>query len=171
MQSTTPDAFKCFVNPIKLQSMFSNVSWQEYWTSLVVITLVYYLVIYLVCFRKGSRLSSPKQVFNLDNLAKEENQSTLFEVENSGFKQTVKESEEHIIEACMDELNAFFENQKKRKAIKSDLMFGLYTILQKYPSVRKSGYKESLTNVIANQCENICSIHLSAEELKGVWFG
>ncbi|HWI93865.1 MAG TPA: hypothetical protein VNT20_21445 [Flavisolibacter sp.] len=151
--------------------MFSNISWQEYWTLLVAITLVYYIVVYLVYFRNGSSLSSPKQVFNLDTSANGDNQPTLFEVDNPGIKQTMKESEEYIIEACIDELNAFFENGKKTKAIKHELMFGLFTILQKYPSLRSSDYKESLTNLIATQCENICSIHLSAEELKGVWFG
>ena len=160
-----------FVNSRKLESMFSDISWQEYWTLLFVITLAYYLVIYLLYFKKGLQVSSPKQEFNLDTSTKGESQSTLFEIDNPGIKQTMNESEESIIEACMDELNAFFDNQKKTKAVKSELMFGLYTILQKYPSIRNSDFKESLTNVIATQCENICSIHLSAEELKGVWFG
>lgn len=151
--------------------MFSNISWQEYWTSIIVITLAYYLVIYLLYFKKSLQLSSPKQEFNLDTSIKGESKPTLFEVENSGTGLTMNENQVHVIEACMDELNAFFDNQKKTKAVKSELMFGLYTILQKYPSLRSSDYKESLTNVIATQSENICSIHLSADDLKGVWFG
>jgi len=151
--------------------MFSNISWQEYWTSLIVLTLSYYFVIYLLYFKRGLHIFSEKHMFNPDISANEESQSTLFEIDKSEVKPTVKDNEEHIIQACMDELNAFFENQKKTKAVKSELMFGLFTILQKYPSVRNSDFKESLTNVIATQCENICSIHLNAEELKGVWFG
>lgn len=149
--------------------MFSSISWQEYWTSLTLITLAYYLAIYLLYFKKGEQLSSQKQVFIPGSSPKEENQPTLFEVENPYSKQRVKEGEEYMIQAYMDELNAFFENQKRKKAIKGELMFGLNTILQKYPSLRNSDYRESLTNVIATQCEAICSIHLSAEELKGVW--
>lgn len=149
--------------------MFSNVSWQEYWISIIVITLVYYLVVYLIYFKKDLLFS--QGVFYSEGSTKEESQPSLFEMESPGSKQTVKESDEPIVEACMDELNAFFENQKKTKAVKSELMLSLYTILQKYPSLRNSDYKESLTNVIATECENICSIHLSAEELKGVWFG
>jgi hypothetical protein len=150
--------------------MFSSISWQEYWTSLTLITLGYYLAIYLLYFKKGIQLSSQQQVFNSES-SKEETQPTLFEVNDPDSKQRVKAGEEHVIQACMDELNAFFENQKKTKAIKSELMFSLHTILQKYPSLRHSDYRESLTNVIATQCEAICSIHLSAEELKGVWLG
>ena len=149
--------------------MFSNISWQQYWTTLIVITLAYYFVIYLVYFRKAVPLSSKKQMFDLHTSGKEERQPTLFEADDAGVAQTVKESEENIVHACLDELNAFFENGKKIKVVKSELMFGLCSILQKYPSLRNSDYKESLTNLIAMQCENICSIHLSAEELKGVW--
>ncbi|MBO9684484.1 MAG: hypothetical protein J7502_17760 [Flavisolibacter sp.] len=151
--------------------MFSSISWQEYWTSLTLITLAYYLVIYLLYFKKGKQLSSQKQVFIPGGSPKEENQPTLFEVESPYSEQRTKEGEEHMIQACMDELKAFFENQKSKKVVKTELMLGLYTILQKFPSLRHSDYRESLTNVIANQCEAICSIHLSAEELKGVWFG
>jgi hypothetical protein len=151
--------------------MFSNISWQEYWTLIVVITLVYYLLVYLVCLRTGLQLSSQKQVINLDSSAKEENQPILFEIDNPGLEQGVRESGGPVIQACMDELNSFFENQGKTKAAKAEVMFALHTILQKYPSLRKSDYKEPITNVIATQCENICSVHLSAEELKGVWFG
>lgn len=151
--------------------MLSTISWQEYWTSVVITTLAYYLLVYLLFFKKAIQFSSQKEVFNLDTSVKEEIQPTLFEIPNPDIKQTGKESEAYVIEACMNELSAFFENQKRTKAIKNELMFSLYTILQKYPSLINSGYKESLTNVIATQCENICSIHLSAEELKGVWFG
>jgi len=151
--------------------MFSSISWQEYWTSLTLITFAYYLVIYLLYFKKGKQLSSQEHEFITERSPKEESQPTLFEVDSPDSKQRVKEGEEHMIQGCMDELNAFFENHKRKKAIKNELIFGLYTILQKYPSIINSDYRESLTNVIAAQCESICSIHLSAEELKGVWFG
>jgi hypothetical protein len=153
--------------------MFSNISWQQYWTSVVVITLAYYLVIYLLYFRKGFALLFPSGLheYNSPLKEKEESRPSLFENDSLGFKQMTENNEEHIAYACMDELNAFFENQKSSKAVKSEVMYALYGILQKYPSLRNCDYKESITNVIALQCENICSIHLSAEELKGVWFG
>jgi hypothetical protein len=148
--------------------MFSNISWQAYWTSIVITTLVYYFLVYLLCFRKGFRLSFQKQVINLDRSAKKENQAILSEIENPVLERSLRESEEQVIQACMGELNAFFENQGKTKAVKAEVILALGTLLQKYPSLGKSDYKEPITHVIATQCENICSIHLNAEELKGV---
>lgn len=153
--------------------MFSNISWQQYWSSVVIIILAYYLVIYLLYFRKGFALLLPsrRHELNLIPKGKEESQPSLFENDGLESKQMTANNEEHIAYACMDELNAFFENQKASKAVKSEVLNALHGVLQKYPLLRNSDYKESITNVIVMQCENICSIHLSAEELKGVWFG
>jgi hypothetical protein len=154
------------ISEIKMEPMLNTISWQEYFTFLVTIIAVYYLVAYWLCFRgKNSRLQTTPGSFGNENLLKEQ-PLTLFDEQSN-----TQENLQPIAHACMDELNAFFENQKKSKAIKSELMIGLYTILQKYPSLRHSDYRESLTNVMATQCEAICSIHLSAEELKGVWWG
>lgn len=145
--------------------MFTNISWHEYFTFLAVSTFIYYAVVYFLYFKNPARISLQQSQASFENSIEKE-QPTLFNDVSS-----TEEGLQHIVYACMDELNAFFEDQKKTKAVKSELMFGLYTILQKYPALRNSDYKESLTNVIATQSENICSIHLSAEELKGVWFG
>ena len=147
--------------------MFNTISWNQYFIFLAASISFYYFVVYLLYFRKTIETGIHQKLdsFNYDSTKKEE-LTSLFD-----HPSNVEDNLEHTVYACMDELNAFFENSKKSKAVKSELMFGLYTILQKYPSLRNSDYKESLTNVIATQCENICSIHLSAEELKGVWFG
>ena len=146
--------------------MFNTISWQEYFTFLLTTIAVYYLVVYLLYFKgKNGRLQTVQGSFSNEKPSKEQ-RATLFDQQLN-----TEENLQPIVHACMDELNAFFENQKRKKAIKSELMFGLHTILQKYPSLRNSDYRESLTNVIATQCEAICSIHLSAEELKDVWLG
>ena len=157
--------------------MFNTISWQSYWTFVAVTAAGYYLIVYLVYFRKtvvsifqkSGDTQPGEEAFILHK--EEQHQPTLFDQDNKAPTDTATGENEHILHACLDELNAFFENQKKTKVIKRELMFGLYTIFEKYPSIRNSDYKESITNLIATQCENICSIHLSAEELKGVWFG
>lgn len=157
--------------------MFNTISWQSYWTFVALATAGYYLIVYLAFFRNTVvsvfQKNKNTQPGNESSMLQKEDQHqpTLFDQDNKAQADTAIGENEPILYACMDELNAFFENQKKTKATKSELMFGLYTIFQKYPSIRDSDYKESITNLIAMQCENICSIHLSAEELKGVWFG
>jgi hypothetical protein len=153
--------------------MFNTISWQSYWTAIAIATSGYYLLVYLVYFKRngGMIFQNENQTTKAFVHPKEDHQPSLFDNRGDNLPSSPEKENEQVVYACMDELNAFFENQKRTKAVKSELMFGLHTILQKYPSLRNSDYKESLTNVIATQSENICSIHLSAEELKGVWFG
>jgi hypothetical protein len=148
--------------------MFNTISWQSYWTAIAIATSGYYLFVYLVYFKRnvGMIIQNENQTTKPLLHPKEDHQPSLFE-----HLSNVEDNLEITVYPCMDELNAFFENCHKSKAAKSEVVFALHNILQKYPSVRTSDYRESISNVIVVQCENICSIHLSAEELNGVWFG
>jgi len=157
--------------------MFNTISWQSYWIANALTTAAYYIFVYLVYF-KGSfkRLSHMDHmqgapVGELFEVMPPETLPSLFDKEYDKCSAPAGENEEQMVEVWMDELSAFFDNQKKSRAIKSEVMYALHGILQKYPSLRRSAYKDSITNVIAAELENICSIHLSAEELKGVWLG
>jgi hypothetical protein len=155
------------ISEFKMKPMFNAISWDEYFIFLAISTALYYLVVYLLYFRNAGEISLQTKHRTYDGeQSSREQPPTLLDQETYA-----EENLQHIVYACMDELNAFFENQKSSKAVKSEVMYALYGILQKYSSLRNCDYKESITNVIALQCENICSIHLSAEELKGVWFG
>jgi hypothetical protein len=154
--------------------MLHSISWQEYWITVAIISIFYYLVVYLTCFRgilkSNSGVQKAKFSFANSELEVEQSVSTM---SNNGMRQSskIENSDEVAAEACLDEINTFFENQRGSKPMKREMIFSLYTLLQKYPSLRNSDYTGTLNKVIATQSEVICSIHLSAEELKGVWFG
>ena len=152
--------------------MLHPISWHSYWTALILSYAGYYVIVYLVYFRRAA-VPIPPSGKKTNAVANKSGMQLPLIAENKDpdFAEPPANSEEHAVYACMDELNAFFDNQKKSKAVKSEVMYALYSILKKYPSLFHSQYKESLTNVVATQCEAICSIHLSAEELKGVWLG
>jgi hypothetical protein len=153
--------------------MFNTISWQSYWTAIAIATAGYYFFVYLVYFKRnvGMIFQNENQTTKAFLSPKEDHQPSLFDETTNSYSSSTEEGNEQVVYACMDELNAFFENSKKSKAVKSEVLFALHSLLQKYPSLKNSEYRQSITNVIATQCENICSIHLSAEELKGVWFG
>jgi hypothetical protein len=71
----------------------------------------------------------------------------------------------------MDELNAFFEESRRKKVMKEELIYSLQLLLKKYPSLKDSEYKESLSNLIATQCEDTCLVRLNADEVYHVWLG
>lgn len=140
--------------------MFNAGSWESYWISLVICLAIYYLVIFLLYYRRDFRMSFLNKTTNLKQVA-----------DDSEFQAPVEDSEEGIVYACMDELNAFFEQAKKRKWNKNELIYALVQILKKYPSINSSEYKQSVFNVLLSQCEHICSVHINREELSGIWLG
>lgn len=142
--------------------MLNTVSWGNYWLFVVTSTSIYYLVVYFLYF-KGDLLK--RGIFS--SAMKEKTDLPSFHQPMSASST----NDEIVVDACINELNAFFENQKKSKAVKHELMHGLYSILQKYPSLRHSDLRDPVSSIIRTQSETICSIHLSAEELKGVWLG
>jgi hypothetical protein len=154
--------------------MLSSISWQEYWITVLLSSIFYYLVVYLTCFKGIFKSNStvPKgKTFSFATTELKAEQSVSTMSSNEMQHSSKINTEELTAEACFDEINAFFENQKGSKPAKKEMIFSLYTILQKYPSLRNSDYTETINRVITTQAEAICSIHLSADELKGVWFG
>ncbi len=130
--------------------MFNSISWHGYWTVLAILTLAYYLLIYLFYFRTDFAI-------RFGSASKED---LHFETD---------EPDKNILYGCMDELNAFFQQSAKSLPVKQELLFNLQQIMSKYSALRDSSYKKSLTHVIRNGCEQYGSIHLSAEEVRFVW--
>jgi hypothetical protein len=161
--------------------MFNNISWQGYWITIALLTAGYYLIVYLLYFRKDFSIewkkgTTPKDETLFSSVTSESaatqpvtnEQPTLFD-DSSDFQPPTKNTIESTVYACMDEVNAYLEEAKRSKCVKEEMLFALNAILRKYPSVAASEYKESVTNVIVNQCEYNCSVHLSADEVVRMW--
>ncbi|MFL5788122.1 MAG: hypothetical protein ACJ748_08715 [Flavisolibacter sp.] len=163
--------------------MLHTISWQSYWITLALLSGIYYLVIYLLYFRNKLDISSnPKsnQEFYSANTNCDEQTLTEFrqkqrslfgEQLSSEFSTPSENTVENLVYGCMDEINAFFEQAKKTKWLKNNLINSLRSILNKYPSLKDSEYKESISNVLVTECEHNCSVHLNAEDVIHVWLG
>lgn len=162
--------------------MFNNVSWQGYWLAMAFITIGYYLTIYLLYFRTDF------QILIKRTSGHDENDIPLFFPGNSIEEQMENATpsifegvaepplppygtDEYLLEAFIDELNAFFEGTKHSKIVKEELIYSLQMILLKYPAIKTPDNKMALMNLIFVQCKNICSIHLSKEDVVRVWAG
>jgi hypothetical protein len=163
--------------------MFQEISWQSYWTVIAVLSGVYYFVIYLLYFRKDfaikwsrnskSNEESPFSSFTAGGAASQPvtpEQSTLFHGSEE-FQSPAKDTIESAVYTCMDEINAYLGEAKRSKCVKEEMLYALNAILRKYPAIAGSEYKESVTNVVVNQCEYHCSVHLSADDVVKVWVG
>jgi hypothetical protein len=134
--------------------MFNAISWQTYWLTMMPLLALYYLLVYWILFRK--RFSHL--------LLKNVGRTSI-----AGSSTIPQMGEEVIVNACLDEINAFFEEQKKCKAEKDEVLYGIQHIFLKYPSLKGSSYRQAMQKVIATQCANSCLIQISSDDIGKVW--
>jgi hypothetical protein len=140
--------------------MINNISWQGYWLTLALISTGYYLIIYLLYYSSDLKIWFHRRPYNSDG---------IISVSESTIQRPVEKEMESLIDSCIDELNAFFEESRRKKVIKEQLIYSLQLLLKKYPSLKNSEYKESLSNLIETQCEQICLVKLNKGEVFDVW--
>ncbi len=169
---------------MKLKScvMLNNITWQGYWTTIALLSLSYYLIIYLLYYRDDFKIILQER-FQLHkekgtaipDPSIEENSSIedlIFGDEiSSEFSEPDKQSDESIVYGCMDEFKAYFEEAKKSRCVKEELVYAIQRILLKYPALKTSKYKESITKVLLSQAKHICSVQLSVDDVVHVWSG
>lgn len=159
--------------------MIQYITWQQYWVAIISMTAAYYLIIVLFFFRYGCK-----------RLVKVRTQPVVEEVQTHPFHEAgrdhlfplrtdtrhadispvISSEEEYALHAVMDELNAFFEEAKKKKPVRGELLSSIRLIISKYPLVKNDQSKASVSKIINMLCLQNCAVHLSAAELVGVWF-
>ncbi|HUZ60577.1 MAG TPA: hypothetical protein VMU83_17530 [Hanamia sp.] len=131
--------------------MFTQNSWSSYIVTVLLLLGGYYLFIGYRYYRNDLlQLISGKRNTTNDKLVSTQRHQTL-------------------IQSFSDEVHAFMEQAVKNKLDKKDIMQSLQLLLQKYPALKDSGLQGSVQNLIINEYASYCSIHLSDEELSGLW--
>jgi|SRR5215469_18350977 len=133
--------------------MFNEISWQSYWTTLTITLFIYYIVVCLFYYSKDLKQWLRQKSNEKMNWSPRE----------------VDEETEKILTDCMNEVSAFFELAKRNKCVKNDLIYALQNILKKYSVLDIPACKNLLNSAIATQCEHICSIRLSKDDVSRVW--
>jgi outer membrane protein assembly factor BamD (BamD/ComL family) len=159
--------------------MFNSISWQGYWAFIALTVAVYYLGLFitfrlkdgLLATRNGRTVWQKQSASPITGSEYQEAVEVAAPVLGDDFLYPSPESEEYPVYACVDEVNAYLEEAKRHKSDKAAMIAALGAIVAKYPTIRNSEYRESVTNVIVAQCEHLCFMHLDAEEMDRVWVG
>lgn len=131
--------------------MFTQISWTNYFTIILLLAVGYYLVIGYLYYRN----------YFLQIISGKKNAANDFV--------TVFQNQDSVIQSFSDEVCAYMNEVGKNKQDKNDIMFSLQLLLQKYPTLKDLSFRESVQNIINNECKKYCSIHLSEEELRALW--
>src|SRR5687767_12067008 len=117
--------------------MFSNISWQDYLVTLLVILIIYYGYVLLVYFRNDilvpvrSNVGAPQDA-NKDLFKEEEENALLFS----------------SVHDLMEELREVFQIAAEKKFPKEELFHGVQSRLQKYKKLKGTAFQVSVNNHI-----------------------
>lgn len=156
----------------KCNPMFSNISWFEYLTFIMVSALVYYVFVLFTYYRYDLlQILKAKE----DGVEVEEKFRPKFEFQQEHapgihLKNPYPSPDiSQIIQSFTDETAAYLKEAAKNKVAKENMLFSLGKITHKYPSLASSEFKESLNQFIINQTETYCAMCLNEEDLNKMW--
>jgi len=129
--------------------MLSSISWQQYIVTLLIATLLYYILVWIVFYKA--------KIPSLIN-----NGRTRFH-QGEDQPDEVLTTAQHII----DEIKPLFKGRRNA----NELLIALQQQLKKYNQWEEPGFRDTINNFIAWQSESICSIRLSERDLREVWLG
>ena len=151
----------------------NNISWQGYWTALAITVSLYYLFVLAFYYKRELLNVLRNRTPNEGRIALPLNEMEPSFSSPSGSQQKennllAPETSPEAI-SLIDEVQAYFEGAGKKDYTKAEVLRSLETIIKKYATVHGSVYQYSVNNLILFLAEQSCSLHLSADDVQGVW--
>ena len=157
--------------------MFNQISWATYAQTVVFSLLIYYFFVLYTYYRHDllAKIKGKKGYASNNGAFNPSSQQSPFQQEFN-FNETVFIRKENknvnyspLVQALTDELQAFISEAGNNSFQRQQILPSLQLLIGKYPSIKSSPFKESIKQQIAQQCASTCSVHLSEEELEGLW--
>ena len=128
--------------------MFTSVSWNQYFTFLLIAGGLYYLFIWIFVFKA--------KVGFVSNLSK-----LPTSLHGEDAPDEMMTTAQHVI----DELRGSF----KPGLGKNELLYSLQQQLTKYSDWQESGFRETVNQYIREAFHQTCSIRLGEDEVRALW--
>ena len=171
--------------------MLHEITWKDYWTFIAITSVIYWLIIISYFFRyEIAMLTKRKKNSNGEGAlptSDESNNEVLTMQQPLNFpindlqdaNYFDEDDEQELLEinvtpdahALAGDIKEQIIIAQEKEWVKEELMFALQQIIKAYPQLKETSFKKEINNLIASECENHCSIHLSAEELNMLWVG
>lgn len=143
--------------------MLSNLSWKDYIEFAVVLTVIYYLIIGLIYYRRGlSGLASKWQAKK--PAVEEEPAKEVTEISNPYYTPTLDE-----LEGLLSDIKTNILERAGISAGKTALLTELKARLANYDWLRQPAYQDALNQFIAEQAKELCGVTFSVDELEEEW--
>jgi hypothetical protein len=166
---------------VKMQIMFSSISWTEYLVVIVLLLIVYYIIV-VFKFYSFELQSILKGKTSLPVLAHENtmedgiNRSNNFQQSElfpsyQRFAPQVQETDDTFqqVEELTTKLKDVIADAASNNSTKDEFFLSLQLLLSKYHFLKGSPFPVAINNLIASECEKFSFTYLSAEERVMLW--
>jgi hypothetical protein len=144
--------------------MFSNISWFQYIIFICAAALIWYVAIFYIYYRYDLlQILQAKKTFHTG----EGKTSYNFNIQQENPPSSPNVSQ--LIQSFTDEIVAYLGEAGKNEITKSDLLFAIGRIADKYSPLANLEVKESLGQFIKVQTETYCAMFLNEDDLNRVW--
>lgn len=125
--------------------MLQNISWSQFWLVIILTSLIYYLLIWIIIYKAKFSVMRLKPRFSE-------------EVFNSG-------TDREDVSVILSDLERAFENNQN----KSELILALKRKIQSYQEIDDPGFRDSINRFILSESQIKCSIRLDEDDLRTLW--
>jgi hypothetical protein len=138
--------------------MLTKISWTDYLVTIAILLFIYYAIV-LTLFYKQDILLLVTSKSRRITLAAEEG------LQNINFPE--------VIEPLADELKALIGQSSYGNMPVEESKASLKRLMaaERFQSLKDTAYYQQLNQLIAREYETYCSMHLSEEDLEGLWRG
>jgi hypothetical protein len=149
--------------------MFNSVTWKEFLALLSVLLLMYYAGVAYLYYKKeilqllGITMIE-QGVFPTASL-KQHNDSIKKKTDSDYLP---NESNNALLQLLTDELHAY-SGALTSASVKEEVMFGLLSILNKYPSMHHHQYRTRINNQLLSATKHNGISYLDEDELEVLW--
>ena len=144
--------------------MLNQISWATYFQTIAILLIIYYVIILFLFYKK--EMSQLVVQNTQPGFAIEQPGQDIFPEVN---RETFIQSE--AIEYILDEVRALIRQAGYSRSPKEEILFALQKLISsdRFQTIRESPFPDAINNLIAEECQTNCSMHLSEEDLKRLW--
>jgi hypothetical protein len=160
--------------------MLQQISWNEYWKMIVLLTVLYECSIILLFYRKEILLLAKRKTLVLPvtraAVVKEtngpDNEAPLLtpaEEDDDDY-----DEDENLIPYASElaaSIKVLIGQAADNNCAKEELIFGLQQLTKDYPELKGTSHQRDINTLINVECKTKCSLHMGAEEIAVLWMG
>jgi len=166
--------------------MFSKISWSDFTSTIIFLSVIYYFAIIILYFRKDIMKWSTDGIilkrFNKSTAASEAEQP-LYQKESTTHSQhesrpmsysemtvdSIAKFNQADVHELIEELKTILSSAQKKKMVKQELILVIHNKLAEYKQLKGTEIEKEIVQHIANECEEKCAIDLDKEDLENLW--